>query len=86
MVRIYPVAIFCIALSACSSVQSPAPQAETKAEAKPVPQIPPGLPGMPPVTDPNDIYAADHAGMLSPAVQNVRRGSTFPTAAATPWT
>lgn len=28
------------------------------------------LPGMPPVTNPQDIYAADHAGMLSPAVKN----------------
>ena len=25
---------------------------------------------MPPVTDPNDIYAADHAGMLSPIVRD----------------
>jgi YVTN family beta-propeller protein len=29
-----------------------------------------GLPGMPPVQDPNDIYAADHAGNLSPVVKN----------------
>ena len=28
------------------------------------------LPGMPPVLDPNDIYAADHAGNLSPVVKN----------------
>jgi YVTN family beta-propeller protein len=33
-------------------------------------QSPGPLPGMPPVEDPNDIYAADHAGMLSPAVRN----------------
>ena len=28
------------------------------------------LPGMPPVLDPNDIYSADHAGNLSPAVKD----------------
>src|SRR6476660_7189220 len=28
------------------------------------------LPGMPPVLDPNDIYAADHAGNFSPVVKN----------------
>src|SRR6266542_3150947 len=28
------------------------------------------LPGMPPILDPNDIYAADHAGNLSPTVRN----------------
>ena len=28
------------------------------------------LPGMPPILDPNDIYSADHAGNLSPVVQN----------------
>src|SRR5499427_4513410 len=28
------------------------------------------LPGMPPVLDPTDIYAADHAGMLSPVVKD----------------
>jgi YVTN family beta-propeller protein len=30
----------------------------------------PPLPGMPPVEDPSDIYAADHAGNLSPVVRN----------------
>jgi len=33
-------------------------------------QSPGPLPGMPPVQNPNDIYAADHAGMLNPAVKN----------------
>ena len=33
-------------------------------------QSPGPLQGMPPVTDPNDIYAADHAGMLSPVVRD----------------
>jgi len=32
----------------------------------------PPLPGMPPVTDPRDIYAADRAGELSPVVQGFR--------------
>src|SRR5450432_2930839 len=27
------------------------------------------LPGMPPVTDPNDIYSHDHAGDMSPVVK-----------------
>ena len=31
---------------------------------------PPPLPGMPPVQNPTDIYAADHAGALSPTVKN----------------
>src|ERR1019366_10029174 len=33
-------------------------------------QSPAGLPGMPPVLDPSDIYAADHAGKLSETVKN----------------
>ncbi|MCX4789504.1 MULTISPECIES: YncE family protein [unclassified Streptomyces] len=31
---------------------------------------PPGLPGMPPVLDANDVYAADRPGKLSPAVKD----------------
>ncbi|MFI1257858.1 hypothetical protein ACH4U6_29290 [Streptomyces netropsis] len=31
---------------------------------------PPGLPGMPPVLDPNDLYAADRPNALSPVVKN----------------
>ncbi len=42
------------------SAQNPA--AATQANASP-------LPGMPPVTDPNDIYANDHAGKLADAVK-----------------
>jgi YVTN family beta-propeller protein len=41
---------------------APAQAADTAKEA--------GLPGMPPVQDPNDIYAADHAGNLSAAVKD----------------
>ncbi|MDX3851834.1 beta-propeller fold lactonase family protein [Streptomyces sp. AK02-01A] len=33
------------------------------------PAGPPGLPGMPPVRDPKDIYAADRPNMLSPVVR-----------------
>jgi YVTN family beta-propeller protein len=34
------------------------------------PQAPAGLPGMPPVLDPHDVYAADRPGRLSPVVRN----------------
>ncbi|WP_406455009.1 beta-propeller fold lactonase family protein [Streptomyces sp. NBC_00876] len=34
------------------------------------PPAPPGLAGMPPVLDPANVYAADAAGMLSPAVKD----------------
>ncbi|HTA46329.1 MAG TPA: YncE family protein [Bryobacteraceae bacterium] len=57
-----------ILLAGCSSQKS-----ESEAKAAP-PQAaatrPEPLPGMPSVEDPSDIYAADHAGNLSPAVQN----------------
>ncbi len=64
-----------LVLCACSSAPTQTP-AQTPGGDKPVdkaavpekPAIPAGLPGMPPVTDPNDIYAADHAGNLSPVV------------------
>ncbi|MFI1963729.1 PQQ-binding-like beta-propeller repeat protein [Streptomyces pathocidini] len=32
--------------------------------------VPAGLPGMPPVLDPDDLYAADRPGQLSPAVKD----------------
>src|SRR5580658_1369602 len=70
MIRIYAVAVLGFAVIACSSAPAPALQSMAKAEST-VRQAPPGLPGMPPVTDPGDIYAADHAGELGPAVQNV---------------
>jgi DNA-binding beta-propeller fold protein YncE len=38
----------------------------------PVPAAVPRLPGMPPVTDPGNVYAATGAGMLSPAAQAAR--------------
>ena len=41
------------------------------------------LPGMPPVEDPSDIYAADHAGQSEPRGARLSRpASTCPTAAA----
>jgi YVTN family beta-propeller protein len=44
--------------------------AQTKQPA--LPGMPPGmLPGMPPVENPSDIYAADHAGNLSPVVRDL---------------
>ncbi|MFI8433021.1 beta-propeller fold lactonase family protein [Streptomyces sp. NPDC079020] len=43
---------------------------EAAAPAKPVrAATPPALPGMPPVLDPKDIYAADRPGRLAPAVR-----------------
>ena len=45
-----------------SAVSAQNPAAATQANASP-------LPGMPPVTDPNDIYANDHAGKLADAVK-----------------
>ena len=58
-------------LAGCSSSSAPqSAETKTAAPAPAKPEIPPGLPGMPPVTDPSDIYAADHAGNLSPVVQN----------------
>ncbi|MQS37665.1 YncE family protein [Streptomyces katsurahamanus] len=41
----------------------------TKAPAPSVQPVPAGLPGMPPVLDPKDIYAADRPGQLSPVVR-----------------
>lgn len=38
--------------------------------AKDAPAVPPGLPGMPPLLDPNDVYAADRPGKLSPVVKD----------------
>ncbi|WP_329207194.1 YncE family protein [Streptomyces sp. NBC_00683] len=47
-----------------SRTEAAARQAEPERAA-----TPPGLPGMPPVLDPEDVYAADRAGKLSPAVK-----------------
>ena len=61
-------------VAACSApVPAPVPAAQRAPEAIAGPtQGPPpwtGLPGMPPVTDPHNVYAAAGAGMLSPAAR-----------------
>ncbi|MGR6972835.1 YVTN family beta-propeller repeat protein [Streptomyces cynarae] len=62
-------------LAGCSS-GSPHKKDEDTASKAPVrraqPQAPQGLPGMPPVLDPKDVYAADRPGQLSPAVKGFR--------------
>ncbi|MGW4229122.1 YVTN family beta-propeller repeat protein [Streptomyces sp. NPDC004980] len=63
------------ALAACGSPADharPAPsRTDAAAPAEPArAAAPPGLPGMPPVLDPEDVYAADRAGKLSPAVKD----------------
>jgi YVTN family beta-propeller protein len=61
------------ALAGCSS-GSPHKKNEAAASKTPVqraqPQAPQGLPGMPPVLDPKDVYAADRPGRLSPVVKD----------------
>lgn len=64
-----------VALGLLAGCADPHPQggtaATTKAAAPPPPRraVPAGLPGMPPVLDPRDLYAADRPGMLSPVVR-----------------
>lgn len=55
----------CASQKADSEAKAASAQPQTQAAAKQT-----ALPGMPPVEDPSDIYAADHAGNLSPAVRN----------------
>ncbi|MFE4692881.1 hypothetical protein ACFRH6_22875 [Streptomyces sp. NPDC056749] len=65
-------ALLVAALAACAA---PADRARpepsrTEAAAPPDrPESPPGLPGMPPVLDPKDVYAADRPGKLAAAVK-----------------
>ncbi|MFI9582403.1 YncE family protein [Streptomyces sp. NPDC052236] len=58
-------------LAACGSPDGKPQARSTKAErpAKRKNVAPAGLPGMPPVLDPDDIYAADRPGLLSPVVR-----------------
>jgi DNA-binding beta-propeller fold protein YncE len=65
------------AAAACSSsgakpVAPPTPAASTPAPSltSPPARVSAGLPGMPPVLDPHDIYAADRPNRLSPVVRN----------------
>jgi YVTN family beta-propeller protein len=55
------------ALGSCSG-QKTEPENQTQAP-KEAPKAA-ALPGMPPVEDPSDLYAADHAGNLSPVVRD----------------
>jgi YVTN family beta-propeller protein len=70
MKRSHPCILLALAcsLAACSGQKTePAAQAQAPKEA---PKEANTLPGMPPVEDPSDIYAADHAGNLSPVVRD----------------
>ncbi|WP_405388515.1 beta-propeller fold lactonase family protein [Streptomyces sp. NBC_01102] len=64
------------ALAACGSPADHARPAPSRTDAAaPAAEpgraaTPPGLPGMPPVLDAEDVYAADRAGKLSPAVRD----------------
>src|ERR1700743_3306728 len=60
-------AFFLVGLEGCSAQKSATP-AES-AGPKTTPKAVDALPGMPPVEDPSDIYAADHAGNLSATVR-----------------
>jgi YVTN family beta-propeller protein len=72
---ILPALVCCLAgLNSCSS-QTPGSETQAGANApkEGAPREDPKmatLPGMPPVEDPSDIYAADHAGNLSPVVRD----------------
>jgi len=62
-----------VASSATSPAPStPAPETSTPAPAPPTAAVANGLPGMPEVTDPDNVYAAAGAGMLSPAAASAR--------------
>ncbi|MEU3840762.1 YncE family protein [Streptomyces sp. NPDC028635] len=62
------------ALAACGGPGSGHGTAETTKAALPAPakkqHTVPGLPGMPPVLDPKDVYAADRPNKLSPVVKD----------------
>ncbi|MFJ8918970.1 40-residue YVTN family beta-propeller repeat-containing protein [Streptomyces sp. LamerLS-316] len=64
-------ALLVAALAACAAPADHARPAASRTEAAADrPASPPGLPGMPPVLDPEDVYAADRAGKLAPAVKD----------------
>ncbi len=56
-------------LTGCFSQKSESEPKQSQSDGAPLSKEPP-LPGMPPVEDPSDIYAADHAGNLSPVVRD----------------
>ncbi|MCW7944251.1 surface antigen [Streptomyces hygroscopicus] len=63
-----------IALAALTGCTSGSPHKNealpTKAPLKPAQRADPGLPGMPPLLDPKDVYAADRPNQLSPVVKD----------------
>ncbi|MGW1096197.1 YVTN family beta-propeller repeat protein [Streptomyces sp. NPDC002455] len=64
-------ALLVAALAACATPADHARPAASRTEAAADrPAAPAGLPGMPPVLDPEDVYAADRAGKLAPAVKD----------------
>ncbi|MDX3324192.1 YncE family protein [Streptomyces sp. ME02-6979-3A] len=64
-------ALLVAALAACAAPADHARPAASRTEAAADrPAAPAGLPGMPPVLDPEDVYAADRAGKLAPAVKD----------------
>ncbi|WP_322983615.1 YncE family protein [Streptomyces sp. S584] len=64
-------ALLVAALAACAAPADHArPAASRTQAAADRPAAPAGLPGMPPVLDPEDVYAADRAGKLAPAVKD----------------
>jgi YVTN family beta-propeller protein len=84
-VRWFAMALAAVFVASCSSQPSspPAPPTASETTAQPSPSMPSpsatpsgaigrSLPGMPPVTDPKNIYAAAGANMLSPAAKAAR--------------
>ncbi|MFJ2906582.1 MULTISPECIES: beta-propeller fold lactonase family protein [unclassified Streptomyces] len=70
--RALTAAVALAALSGCAG-RLPADEARGTEAAVPAPvkkKAPSGLPGMPPVLDPHDLYAADRPGRLSPVVRD----------------
>jgi len=63
------IALSLFGLAGCSA-QKTDPETKAAAPEQAAPPKESGLPGMPPVENPADIYAADHAGNLSPTVKD----------------
>jgi YVTN family beta-propeller protein len=64
MLRSSALALFSLATIAWFAASGPA-------QTRPAAKAAAGLPGMPPVLNPQDIYAADHAGMIDPSLKNI---------------
>ena len=58
-----------VTLAGCAS-SGPAPAEAAPTGPAPTPSVDNGLPGMPPLLDPHDVYAADRPNALSAAVRN----------------